>query len=162
MVARGLEQQETQYAVRSRFADYGVEAKRINFLGSQSFDNYLRLHEQVDINLDTSPYTGGTTTCHSLWMGVPVITLAGDTATSRGGASLLNALGLTDLIAHTEKEYVNIAKHLAYQRGRLHSLRLELRTHMANSPLTNGKQFTHNLERTYRKIWANWCMEHPA
>lgn len=162
MVARGLEQQETREAIQSGFANYGVDSKRIDFLGSQSFEGYLRLHQQVDINLDTSPYTGGTTTCHSLWMGVPVITLAGAAATSRGGASLLNALGLTDLVAHTTEEYIDIARQLANDRNRLQSMRLGLRTLMARSPLTNGEQFTHNLERKYREIWTRWCRTHST
>ena len=162
MIARGLEQPETREEVLSRFAKYGVEAGRIDFLGSQSFENYLRLHQQVDINLDTSPYSGGTTTCHSLWMGVPVITLVGETATSRGGASLLNALGLTDLVAHTTEEYIDIARQLANDRARLHSMRFGLRTLMVRSPLTNGEQFTHNLERMYREIWTRWCRTHST
>ena len=132
------------------------------FLVHSLLRNYLRLHQQVDINLDTSPYTGGTTTCHSLWMGVPVITLAGETATSRGGASLLNALGLTGLVAHTTEEYIDIARQLANDRNRLHSMRLDLRTAYARSTLTNEEQFTQNLERMYREIWASWCMNHPT
>ena len=162
MVARGLEQQQTKEEVQSRFARHGIEAGRIDFLGSQSFENYLRLHQQIDINLDTSPYTGGTTTCHSLWMGVPVITLAGKTATSRGGASLLNALGLSDLVAQTEEEYINIARKLSADRTGLRSMKLDLRSMMARSPLTNGEQFTQYLERIYREIWASWCMNHLA
>ena len=160
MVARGLEQQQTKEEVQTRFARHGIEAGRIDFLGSQSFENYLRLHQQIDINLDTSPYTGGTTTCHSLWMGVPVITLAGKTATSRGGASLLNALGLSDLVAQTEEEYINIARKLSSDRAGLRSMKLDLRSMMARSPLTNGELFTRNLERLYREIWTGWCVAH--
>jgi len=81
----------------------------------------------VDIALDPFPFNGTTTTCEALWMGVPVITLRGHRHAGRVGASLLTQIGLTDLIAHSIEEYVEIAVALAGNSGRLDDLRHALR-----------------------------------
>ena len=107
--------------------------------------------------LDTFPHTGGTTTCDALWMGAPVVTLAGETATSRGGASLLHAVGLDELVAHTPEEYLDIATTLARDPHRLAALRAGMRKRMAASPLLDEVQFTRNLESAYRTMWRTWC-----
>lgn len=113
------------------------------------------------MNLDAFPYPGGTTTCHSLWMGVPVITLAGPTVISRGGASLLSVIGLSDLIARTPEEYVEIAVKLAGDPGRLKTLRTGLRERLAASPLMDAARFTRHLEAAYRQMWQRWCETAP-
>src|SRR6185436_16713937 len=90
------------------FTQNGISAERLQVLGAKPFAEYLAAHSLADIILDTHPYSGGTTTCHALWMGVPVVTYAGKTATSRGGASLLHAVGLAELVATTTQEYQDI------------------------------------------------------
>jgi len=142
---------------RARFARNGVAPERLDLRDRLPFEDYLALHGAVDIVLDTFPYTGGTTTCHALWMGVPVVTLTGNTATSRGGASLLNAVGLGELVADTADEYVDIAAALARDRPRLAALRLGMRDRMLASPLMDAERFARNLEHAYRAIWASWC-----
>lgn len=142
---------------RARFVNGGIPNERLQLLGSKSFKDYLAMHGIVDLMLDTFPYSGGTTTCHALWMGVPVVTLAGGTATSRGGASLLHAVGLSDLVAHGPEQYVNTAAGLAHDRDRLTELRRALRARMARSPLTDSVRFTANLEAAYRAMWDTWC-----
>jgi len=107
--------------------------------------------------LDTFPFTGGTTTCHALWMGVPVVSLVGDTATSRGGASLLYAVGLGELVAQTPDQYVDIASGLAQDAARLTALRVGLRERMRASALMDARRFTHHLESAYRSMWRSWC-----
>jgi predicted O-linked N-acetylglucosamine transferase (SPINDLY family) len=115
------------------------------------------LYHRVDIALDTFPYNGTTTTCEALWMGVPVITMTGNRHAARVGASLLTQVGLTELIASTSEEYVNIATLLASDPKSLAALRSGLRERMKNSPLCDGKTFTRDLEAAYREMWENWC-----
>jgi len=142
---------------RTRFTRQGIAPERLELIDRLPFREYLALHGSVDIVLDTFPYTGGTTTCHALWMGVPVVTLTGNTATSRGGASLLNAIGLGELVADTADEYLEIASALAQDRPRLGALRMGMRDRMAASPLMDAERFTSNLEKAYRAMWVSWC-----
>lgn len=152
---RGLASIRDEY--RARFARHGVAPEQIELSDRLPFQDYLARHGATDIVLDTFPYTGGTTTCHTLWMGVPVVTLTGDTATSRGGASLLSAIGLGKLVAETPDEYLDIAAALAQDRRRLAELRAGMRDRMAASPLMDAKRFTRNLEEAYRAMWLRWC-----
>ncbi len=107
-----------------------------------STQEHLSLYHQVDIALDTFPYHGTTTTCEALWMGVPVVTLAGTTHLSRVGLSFLSAVGLDGLIAKNPDEYISLASELAAERQRLIYLRENLRSMMALSPLMDAKGFT--------------------
>ena len=158
MVAGGLDQRKKE--IIARFTDQNVDPARLTLLKAQSFSNYLALHQKIDINLDSFPYTGGTTTCHSLWMGVPIITLSGDTVFSRGGASLLKVLKLDELIATTTDEYVDIVVRLSNNLHSLSALRTGLRTRMAESALTDAPRFTKHLEDAYSRMWQNWCSQH--
>jgi predicted O-linked N-acetylglucosamine transferase (SPINDLY family) len=143
--------------VRQLFAGAGVSPDRVSFVGFQPTLEYLRQHQHVDIALDPFPYAGGTTTCDALWMGVPVVTLAGETAVSRAGVSLLNAVGLPELIARSPDDYVARAVALASDLPALADLRSSLRPRMLASPLTNGPQFARDMEETFRLMWTNWC-----
>src|SRR5208337_4322502 len=99
---------------------------------------YLRIYEHIDVALDPFPYGGGTTTCDALWMGVPVVSLAGETAVGRGGLSILSNIGLPELVARDPEEYVRIAAELARDLPRLSNLRATLRQRMQSSPLMNA------------------------
>jgi predicted O-linked N-acetylglucosamine transferase (SPINDLY family) len=145
-----------------RFTRLGVSGERLTLLGWRPFPDYLALHKDADIILDTYPYSGGTTTCHALWMGVPVISLAGDTATSRGGASLLHAVGLDEFIAATPEQYLNITAALAASPRRLAELRAGMRERMSASLLMDEERFTRNLENAYRLMWRTWCERQSA
>jgi predicted O-linked N-acetylglucosamine transferase (SPINDLY family) len=111
----------------------------------------------VDIALDPFPYNGTTTTCEALWMGVPVVTLRGDRHAGRVGASLLTQIGLTDLIANSVEEYLEIAVALARNPERLSDLRRVLRSRMAASPLCDGPAFARKMESAFRTMWQYWC-----
>lgn len=152
---RGLDSIRDEF--RARFAQHGVAPERIELHDRQPFLDYLRLHGAADVVLDPFPYTGGTTTCHALWMGVPVVTLPGETASSRGGASLLHAIGLGALVAETPDEYVDIAAALARDAFRLAELRAGMRNRMAASPVMDAGRFARNLEDAYRTMWVTWC-----
>jgi protein O-GlcNAc transferase len=144
--------------VMKTFGQNGIHSGRVELLGHEEhFLSHLSLYNRIDIGLDTFPYSGTTTTCEALWMGVPVITLAGNRHASRVGVSLLSNTGLTDLIAKTRDEYVDIAVNLAADTQRLQKLRENLRPMMKKSPLTDAKRFTENLENSYRYMWEMWC-----
>ncbi len=112
----------------------------------------LGLYNLVDISLDTFPYNGTTTTCESLWMGVPVITRAGNTHVSRVSMSILKALNLDAFVAYSKNEYIKNAIKLAHDLSRLAELRKSLRSRMRDSELTNGKRFTQKLEAEYLAV----------
>jgi protein O-GlcNAc transferase len=137
----------------------GVAAERVEFVGFAPLTEYLNTYGKIDIGLDPFPYAGGTTTCDALWMGVPVISLAGSTAVSRAGRSILSQVGLSDLIVATVDEYVEKAARLAEDTDKLKSLRITLRERMEKSPLMDARGFARDVERAYRDIWQRWCAE---
>jgi protein O-GlcNAc transferase len=121
--------------------------------------NHLRTYNDIDIALDAFPFNGSTTTFEALWMGVPVVTLLGDTLMSRWTASMLTQVGLDDLIAGSPEEYVEIALKLAADRDRLGELRATLRDRLAKSLLCDGARTTRYFERALRAVWRKWCRE---
>jgi len=139
----------------------GVEAHRVEFEEYRPRRQYLELYHRLDIVLDTHPYNGGVTTCDALWMGVPVVSLAGETPVSRAGLSLLTNLGLPELVAHSEDDYVRIASELARDLTRLEHLRSTLRQRMETSVLMDGPRFARNVEAAYRSMWRRWCEDSP-
>lgn len=154
----------SQPPVKKRFTDmfaaHGIAEERLSLIGfASSVSNHLDLYSEVDIALDTMPYNGTTTTCEALWMGVPVVTLAGARHVARVGVSLLSNVGLESLIADDEDAYVNIAVRLANDSERLVQLRASLRTMMQQSPLMNEPAFMRNLEAAYRGMWRQWCAD---
>lgn len=145
-------------SMNEQFARRGVPVDRLQMLGQdQSLLVHLRRYDDIDISLDTFPYHGTTTTCESLWMGVPTITLAGPNHASRPGASLLHNVGLADLVAQSPSEYVEIAVQLAGNIPRLAEIRQGLRARMQQSPLMDGPAFARDMEAAYRKAWREWC-----
>jgi predicted O-linked N-acetylglucosamine transferase (SPINDLY family) len=107
--------------------------------------------------LDTFPYNGHTTSLDSLWMGVPVFSLCGQTAVARAGLSLMTTLGLAEFVAETPAQFVHVATTLAQDPSRLAALRAGLRDRMTKSPLMDAGRFTHNVEHAYRTMWQHWC-----
>jgi predicted O-linked N-acetylglucosamine transferase (SPINDLY family) len=142
--------------------NHGVAAERIEIIGRVAPEEYFKTYHRIDIGLDSFPYTGGTTTCDSLWMGVPVVTLAGRTAVARAGVSILSNAGLPELIAQTPEEYVQIAAGLANDLSRLRPLRSSLRAQIQQSPLMDGPRFACDIEAAYRTMWQTWCESAPA
>ena len=142
----------------AKFAEDGIEAARLEFVGKQSWSDYVATWQRIDIGLDPFPYGGGITTCDALWMGVPVVTLFGRTAVGRGGCSILANLGLQDLIAGTPEQYLEIAVSLAQDIPKLDALRGSLRDRIERSPLRDAVGFARDMERVYREIWTGWCV----
>jgi len=153
---------ETNKQVRDRlflrFRKAGIEPDRLLLHGFISdHQAHFELYNQVDIALDTWPYNGTTTTCEALWMGVPVISLAGQTHSARVGASLLTTLGYGDWIASSDRQFLEIARGLAPDKERLLSIRQQLRSGMAKSDLVQAPGFIIKLENCYRDIWQRYC-----
>jgi predicted O-linked N-acetylglucosamine transferase (SPINDLY family) len=143
----------------ARLGERGVATERVELLAFlRGAAAHLRVYKRVDIALDPFPYNGTTTTCEALWMGVPVVTRRGDRHAGRVGASLLAQIGLTELIAGSAEEYVEIALALANDPARLTKLRASLRPRMAPSPLCDAPAFARKIEGTYRKMWQHWCV----
>jgi predicted O-linked N-acetylglucosamine transferase (SPINDLY family) len=139
------------------FAARGISAERITFVPFQKRIDYLVTYHQIDIILETLPANGHTTSLDAFWMGVPVPTLVGQTAVGRAGVSLLENLGLPELIARTADEYVTVVSRLASDLPRLRKVREVLRERLQRSPLMNGPQFARDIEAAYRQIWQRWC-----
>jgi predicted O-linked N-acetylglucosamine transferase (SPINDLY family) len=156
--ARALADPPTAKRFLARFAAHGVPAERIDLAPrTPTQRDHLAQYGRVDVALDTFPYNGTTTTCEALWMGVPVVTLAGDRHAGRVGASLLGHLGLGDLTAGDTDAYAALAATLAGDPGRLATLRAGLRPRLAAAPLTDARRFAANIEAAYREMWRTWC-----
>ncbi len=123
------------------FLDQGIDRKKLNLLPTLPMQEYLELYNKVDIALDPFPHNGHTISCHTLWMGVPIITLRGDRYAGRMGASLMTRAGLSDLIAEDKKQYVNIAINLTKSIENLAKLRQGMRARLLASPICDAKQF---------------------
>ncbi len=151
--SRGLDDADTARRIREAFAAGEVSPGRVRLDGRElSVPAHLALYQQVDVALDAFPYNGTTTTCEALWMGVPVVTLAGATHVARVGASLLTHLGATDWIARTPDEYLAIARRLAADLPALAQIRAGLRERMRASPLCDAVTFTRTLEATLAEL----------
>src|SRR6266571_1311554 len=135
----------------------GVAAGRISFRQPASLEEYFRRFDDVDIALDTMPYSGCTTTCDTLWMGVPVVTLPGSGSVTRATASILSVTGLADWIAPNREDYLRLNLELAKDRARLAELRGSLRERMRASPIMDEPRFAREMEGAYRTMWRRWC-----
>ena len=144
-------------SVRDFCAREGISPRRLSFVEHVPLTDYFALYQKIDVALDPFPYNGGTTTCDALWMGVPVVTLAGRMAVSRGGLSLLSNVGFPELVAESEDQYVEIAAELSHDLRRLRKLRSTLRSRMLTSPLMNAPRFAQHVEAAYRMMWERWC-----
>ncbi len=138
----------------ARLAAGGVDTSRIDTAGRLAYAPYLRALASCDIALDPHPQGGATTTCDSLWMGLPVVTRAGRRSASRASASILSTIGLGDLVADSDQAYRDIAARLADDAPGLARLRAGLRARMLATPLMQPQVFVRNLEALYERAWA--------
>lgn len=151
--SNGLDEPALAADMRRRFAALGGDPERLDLQGQQpTLERHLACYAEVDVALDTTPYAGTTTTCEALWMGVPVVSLAGASHAARVGASLLASVGHPEWIAATADAYVDIAASLAADREGLRRLRTALRPSVATSPLTDAAAFTRRLETAFEAL----------
>ena len=140
-----------------RFESAGVSRDRLDIVPHGSNADFFSPFSRIDIALDPFPYNGAITTCDSLWMGIPVVTLSGQTAVGRMGRCILSNIGHPELIADSVEQYVRLAVDWAQDLNRLARIRSELRGKLQNSPLMNPAQLTRNLEHDFRQVWQNYC-----
>lgn len=155
--SRQLGDTATRDRYAALFAARGIGADRFDLLPRlEPVTNHLRAYDRIDIGLDPFPYNGTTTTCEALWMGVPVVSLAGVGHVARVGASILTQCGLSDLVAQDEESYIATAAALAQDRDRLSELRRTMRTRLEASPLTDYAGHARAVEAAYRRMWRDW------
>jgi len=164
---RMLDHTSVRKEVSNALAQSGIAVDRQILLGRTSSPyDHMQTYRSVDLCLDSYPYSGTTTTCDSLIMGVPVVTLTGSRHVSRVTASQLNCIGLNGLVANNGTEYVDIAVNLALNTAKLNDIHRGLRQRMQQSALMDYQGLTQQLEKKYRSVWRHWCaqttnLDHP-
>lgn len=154
---RQLRDSRVRQRIYERFAAHRIGAERLILESDALYSDYLAAYHQVDIALDPFPYPGGTTSAEGLWLGVPLLTLAGQSFLSRQGVGLLANVGLTDWIATDADDYLARAVAHAGDPQRLAALRRGLRQQALASPIFDAPRFAHHFEAALRGMWTEWC-----
>jgi predicted O-linked N-acetylglucosamine transferase (SPINDLY family) len=156
--AQALSDSYARNRVERIFADRQIAPDRLIIRGAEpEHAKHLSMYADMDLALDSYPYHGTTTTVEALWMGVPVITLAGPSHVSRVGASLLHSAGLDDFVTNSRDEYLALAIKTSQNRPLLAELRRTLRDRLQQSPLLDAPAFAQSIEAAYRAMWREWC-----
>lgn len=162
MKFHGFEYGPVQERIRALFAEHGVDGTRVHFMGGSKSWEHLAAYGEVDLALDPFPHGGGVTALDGLWMGVPMVTLAGERIPSRMGASILTTLGLSEFVATSRDEYAALAvRHAGDLRG-LATRRAELRGRLEGSVICDHRAYCRAVEDAYRAMWRRWCASHHA
>jgi protein O-GlcNAc transferase len=156
LILTGLEP-ESQSAVKELFAEHGILASQLSLYPLLPTADYLAVHAQVDICLDTFPHGGGATTAQAAWMGLPTMCLAGETAASRFSATLMHQLGLDEFITSSIEDYVSMGGFWANQIDKLSQIRQEMRERYSRSPLSKPEAFADNFTDRLRAMWQKRC-----
>ncbi len=144
--------------VEARLKNAGIPLERV-ILEQRKAENQYVLHNKIDIALDPFPCAGGTTSFDALWMGTPLVTLAGKHFVSRMGVTIASNAGMPELVAQNTDQYIKIAAALALDRARLKALRHSLRSRVEKSPLMDNDAFAKHMETAYRDMWRIWCRQ---
>ena len=155
--ARQLRDQMTRENIIQRFAVHGIDNKRISLEESEDRQKYFAAYNRIDITLDPFPFTGGTTSVESLWMGVPFVSLTGASLVSKQGVGVLMNAGLSDWVAADEEEYIAKAVLFAADVDSLARLRAGLRSQVLASPLFDAPRFARNIEQALWDMWKQWA-----
>jgi predicted O-linked N-acetylglucosamine transferase (SPINDLY family) len=161
MILAGMPADGEQAQLIEQFAANGVARERLTFHGRRGMEEYLELHHRMDICLDTYPYTGGTTTYHALWMGVPTLTVAGPTPAARQGAAIMGQVGLDGFTAADDADFVEKGIYWANHPDALAGVRARLREQCRQSPVLQPHLIVDALERALRQMWQRWCAGLP-
>jgi predicted O-linked N-acetylglucosamine transferase (SPINDLY family) len=157
MLIAGIPPEARNNTLFERFAAEGIAADRLAFHGRAGMEAYLSLHHQVDLCLDTTPYTGGTTICHALWMGVPTLTVAGPTPPSRSGAAFLGDLDLFGFIAKDAGDFAAKGVYWATHLTELAQVRDGLRRRCEQLRSRQPKLIAASFAYALRRMWTRWC-----
>lgn len=162
MLVAGMPSEHITDMLRDWFAQEGIASERLSFHAVTDIQNYLAMHRLVDVCVDTWPYTGGTTTLHALWMGVPTLTMVGQTLPSRVGAAILGHLELEQFIAQDEADFLRKGVAIASDLAGLAQLRASMRARLNNSAAGQPALIAAGLENALRTMWQRWCAGLPA
>jgi predicted O-linked N-acetylglucosamine transferase (SPINDLY family) len=162
MLVAGISDQYQIHVLTTWFEGEDIDRERLSFHRRSSVEPYLQLHHDVDICLDTFPYTGGTTTRHALWMGVPTITIAGATPAGRQASSIMELMGLGDFVASSMDEFVSLAQNWAGRQDELAEIRMDMRNRFARSPLGKHELIASAFVKAARIMWQRWCAGEPT
>ena len=157
VVARGGDESRVQEAIRGEFSRRGVDATRIDIRPFMPLAQFLAFFRDVDVALDPFPYGGGTTTLHTLWMGVPIVALEGDTELARATPAALRGTGLAGFVAATVDEYVAIGAQLAGMPAPIGGIRASLRERIAATAARDYAGFARTVENAFRGMWRQFC-----
>lgn len=161
MLIGAIDTSASARGLADRLGAYGISPARLEFHARCGTDEYLGLHRGVDLCLDTTPYGGGTTTYNALWMGVPTLTLAGETPASRGGAGVLGQVGLHEFIAHDTAQFVSKGVYWARNPAALAQLRANARALWRQARGGNAEAAADMIEAALRRMWRRWCAALP-
>ena len=161
MLLAAMQKDSDSDTLKQWFTEEGISLDRLDFHQRMGLDKFLALHHQIDVSLDTFPYTGGTTTMHALWMGVPTLTLAGDTVASRAGACILEHVGLGSFIATDDEDFVRKGTFLSNNIVQLAALRATMRQRLEASAIGKPALIADGLEQALRSMWQRWCADLP-
>jgi predicted O-linked N-acetylglucosamine transferase (SPINDLY family) len=139
--------------LKKHAADRGIAPERLVFAPKIKLEDYLARHRLADLALDTLPYNGHGTTSDALWAGLPVLTCVGTTFAGRVAASLLNAIGLNELITRSLEEYETLARELATNGKRLAEIKSKLAQNRGTYPLFDTDRFRRHIEAAYTTMW---------
>lgn len=162
MLLGGMPQDGSYDNIIEWFALEGINLERLIFHSRSSIQNYLQLHHEVDICLDTFPSNGVTTTCHALWMGVPTLCIEGDRMASRGAMAVMRHVGLDNFVGLNEAEFLRQGLFWANSLEQLAEVRMSLRSRFEQSPLAQPEVIAEGLERAFRQMWHAWCNGLPT
>ncbi len=149
-----LHSPEAIESVQAGFREHDIPEDRYRLRGPADHYEFLETYNQVDLALDTFPYSGGSTTMEAIWQGVPVVTFIGDRWASRTSASILRAAGLDEFVGRDLEDYVAIAVRFANSPGALWELRRNMRRHLLQTPVCDAARFARDMEVIYRRIAA--------
>jgi protein O-GlcNAc transferase len=154
LVLQAGRSQETARRLNDRFSRLGVDSNRLVLVYMLPEQDYFEVYQAIDLTLDPFPFNGRATSCDALWMGVPVLSVAGNDCRSRQGLSILSSIGLTDFVADSPEKLIALASVWAAQIDTLAELRSSLREMMKQSPLTDAQAYVRNLEAAYFQVVA--------
>lgn len=159
---KGLEKPESAKNYKDRCQKQGIPTDRLELVPLDTSNQYLTYH-RIDIALDPFPLTGGTTTFDLLWMGVPLVSMEGNSFKSRLSTGILTYLGRTEWLAQSEERYIQIAQELASDHNKLNQIRQGLRHEVESSPLMSEANFRHHFSEAMRAFWLQWLARenHP-
>jgi len=162
VIARGANDPDVAARVRESFSVRGVDTQRVDVLPFLPLPQFLASFREVDVALDPFPYGGGTTTLHSLWMGVPIVSLEGETELARATAQTMRGVGHPEFAARDLGEYERIAKALARHPASLEEVRAGLRERLRASAAMDYAGFARDIEAAFRGMWLAWIGRQAA